>query len=135
MYNGIFDQVQEEQAQSIPGPVKAEDLQNAFKIVYNSESLVSDIVTEQEEKDFSRYIKKSVATILQMKNSVLYPRSFLDARTKGLTVVVFTTISIDQTDTVLELVPNDWTLYVTNADEDLQVVMYIKLSTNNCDCK
>jgi hypothetical protein len=52
--------------------------------MYNSDGLVSDIVTEQEEKDFSRYMKKSVATILQMKNSVLYPRSFLGRSYEGL---------------------------------------------------
>jgi hypothetical protein len=95
--------------------------------------LVSDIVTEQEEKDFSRYMKKSVATILQMKNSVLYPRSFLDADTKGWVDRCSIQHNLHRSNgrTVLEVLPNDWTLEVADADEGPQVVVYITLSTNN----
>jgi hypothetical protein len=80
LYNGILNHVQEHEAHSVPLHLK--ELEHVFKIIYDTKGLAIGIVTEAQEKEFSRNIKKAIATIFQMDESVLkqvhhHPHSFV----------------------------------------------------------
>lgn len=83
LYNGILDQVREHEAHSVP--VQVHDLEHPFRVVYDTSGLVIGIATTNQEKEFSRNIKKAIATILQMDESVVknmghhhhHPHSFV----------------------------------------------------------
>ncbi|EFA03647.1 hypothetical protein TcasGA2_TC013741 [Tribolium castaneum] len=83
LYNGILDHVREHEAHSVP--VQIHDLEHAFRVVYDTNGLAIGIATNGQEKEFSRNIKKALATILQMDGSVVknighhhqHPHSFV----------------------------------------------------------
>ena len=81
LYNGPLDHVQEHQAHDLPLPEEANEIENVFQIVYN-DGLVEKILTQKDEKEFSRNVKRAIASIFQMNSSIVsrtyhHPETFI----------------------------------------------------------
>lgn len=80
LYNGLLDHVHEKQAQTIPVPQEIQPLTDVFKVIYDTNGHVHGLLTEENEKEFSRNMKRAIANILQMDKSILdireYPKGF-----------------------------------------------------------
>ncbi|KAJ3656817.1 hypothetical protein Zmor_015863 [Zophobas morio] len=82
LYNGIVDHFHEYEAKNVSLPPEVHDLENAFKITYTDSGLVEGISTQSNEMDFSRNIKKAIASIFQLNSTLLQkeyhrPESFV----------------------------------------------------------
>lgn len=81
LYNGILDQHKEHEAHPVPVPAEISDLGLPFRVVYDENDLVLGIATNSKEKDFTRNMKKAMASILQVDVSAIkdvdYPHGFI----------------------------------------------------------
>lgn len=67
LHNG--DVHHDEEHKELPLPKEVEDLEKTFKVVYNHEGKAIGIATEKHEKEYSRNIKKAIASVLQLHHS------------------------------------------------------------------